>query len=145
MGDLARDTAVEGGEGRYRAQLSREWELWGPSGGYLATIALRAAGAHAGVGRPASLTCHFLNVADFDEVDLAIETLRGSKRAESVRISMTQRGRPILEALAWLVGEVAGIAHEDAPIPDGGGASSPGRRSRTRSSTPPGPSSRSTR
>ena len=41
MGDLAIDTAVEGSDGRYRARLSRDWEIWGPNGGYLAAIALR--------------------------------------------------------------------------------------------------------
>ena len=46
MGDLAADTAVtEVGEGRYTARLSRDWEIWGPMGGYVAATALRAAGA----------------------------------------------------------------------------------------------------
>jgi acyl-CoA thioesterase-2 len=46
MGDLAADTRVEQvGNGRYGAHLSSEWEIWGPMGGYVAAIALRAAGA----------------------------------------------------------------------------------------------------
>jgi hypothetical protein len=45
MGDLERDTRLAGGEGRYTATLSRDWEIWGPNGGYLASLALRAAGA----------------------------------------------------------------------------------------------------
>ncbi len=43
MGDFEIDTRVEGEKGRYKATLSRAWELWGPSGGYVAAIALRAA------------------------------------------------------------------------------------------------------
>jgi hypothetical protein len=35
VGDLAHDTAVEGGNGKYRAQISRDWEIWGPNGGYV--------------------------------------------------------------------------------------------------------------
>ncbi len=42
MGDLARDTAVQGGAGSYGAVLSRDWEIWGPMGGYVAAVALRA-------------------------------------------------------------------------------------------------------
>ena len=44
MGDLAVDRAVEPiGDGRYRAMVSQDWEIWGPMGGYVASIALRAA------------------------------------------------------------------------------------------------------
>ena len=45
MGDLDRDTAVVGDGGRYTATLSDDWEIWGPNGGYIAAILLRAAGA----------------------------------------------------------------------------------------------------
>ena len=49
MGDLGVDTAVEAlGDGRYRAHVSRDWEIWGPEGGYIASLALRAAGAESG-------------------------------------------------------------------------------------------------
>ncbi len=30
MGDFDLDTALEGGEGRYRAELSADWDIWGP-------------------------------------------------------------------------------------------------------------------
>jgi acyl-CoA thioesterase-2 len=117
MGDLAADTAIEGVDGRYRARLSRDWEIWGPNGGYLAVIALRAAGARTSLRRPASFTCHYLGVADFDVVDLEVRTIRESRRAASMAVSMTQSGRPILEALAWIVGDVDGLEHDAAPIP----------------------------
>ena len=54
MGDRSLDTALEGGDGRYRAHLSPDWAIWGPNGGYLAVVALRAAGREAQVQRPAS-------------------------------------------------------------------------------------------
>ena len=117
MGDFAIDTAIEGGDGHYRARLSRDWQIWGPNGGYVAAIALRAAGAHASLPRPANFTCHFLSVADFAEVDLAVTTLRASKRAASVRVSMTQQQRLILEAHAWIVGDGDGIQHDEARMP----------------------------
>src|SRR3989440_1076058 len=117
VGDLAVDTAIEGSDGRYRARLSRDWEIWGPNGGYLAVIALRAAGAHTPLRRPATFSCHYLGVADFDAVDLDVRTIRASRRTASIAVSMTQAGKPILEAQAWVVGDVDGLEHDAAPMP----------------------------
>ncbi len=119
MGDLGKDTELETvGGGRYRARLSQEWEIWGPMGGYVAAVALRAAGAHAGVGRPASFFCHYLSVAAFDEVDVDVVTLRAGRRTASVRVSITQQDKPVLEALVWAAEEGEGMEHEFAPAPD---------------------------
>ena len=118
MGDLALDTAVEGGDGRYTATMSRDWEIWGPNGGYVASCALRAAGVHSRFDRPASIVGHYLGVADFDTVDIEVTTLRAAKRAESLRVSMTQGGQPIFEALVWAVGDVTGLEHDMTSLPD---------------------------
>ena len=119
MADLGTDTAVVGGDGRYSMRMSRDWEIWGPNGGYVASIALRAAGAHSRFDRPASLVGHFLGVADFDnDVDLEVTTLREAKRAESIRVSMTQRGNPIFDAMVWAVGDVSGLEHDVLTMPD---------------------------
>ena len=118
MGDFAIDTAVEGSGQRYRARLSREWEVWGPNGGYVAAIALRAAGAASAFRRPASFSGHFLSVADFDVVDIEVTTLRAVKRAASLRVSMTQAERPILEAVVWTVATLEGLEHDTATMPD---------------------------
>ena len=56
MGDLGVDTAVTGGDGRYEAELSDDWRIWGPQGGYIASLALRAAGRECGRPRPASIS-----------------------------------------------------------------------------------------
>jgi acyl-CoA thioesterase len=122
MADLAKDTAVEPtGEGRYRARLSEDWNLWGPVGGYLASVALRAAGAHTSMHRPASLSCHYLAPPRFDAVDLEVVRLRGTRRAESLRVAMSQDGEPVLDALVWGVAEgMAGPARnwvEPRPAP----------------------------
>lgn len=123
MGDFAADTAVEGADGSYRAHLSRDWEIWGPNGGYVAAIALRAAGAATPLRRPATFTCHFLNVAEFDFVDLKVTPLRASKRAVSLSVTMTQKDRPILQATAWVVAdgsegfERQTLRQPDAPPP----------------------------
>src|SRR6059036_459132 len=118
MGDLASDTAVEGLDGRYTARFSRDWEIWGPNGGYIASLALRAAGAHSRFDRPASLVGHFLGVATFDRpLDIRVETLRPAKRAESIRVSLSQGDDPIFEAMVWAVGDVNGLDHDFTEMP----------------------------
>jgi acyl-CoA thioesterase-2 len=119
MGDLALDTAVEPlGDGHFRAQLSREWEIWGPMGGYVAALALRAAGAESPFARPASFFCHYLNVAAFDGVDLEVSPLRSGRTALSQRVRITQGDRSILEATVWSVHPNEGLEHNDATSPD---------------------------
>jgi len=131
MGDLGRDTAVESvseheGGGRFAAVLSRDWEIWGPNGGYVAAVALRAAGASSPFRRPASLSCHFLGVAAFDQVDIEVRHLRAARTALSQRVEITQQGRAILEAIIWSVGDIQGLEHDHSakldpgvPGPDG--------------------------
>ena len=110
MGDLAADTKVTGSVGAYTARLSRDWDIWGPNGGYVASIALRAAGEHSRFGRPVSIVGHFLGVAHFDnEIRIDVKTLRAAKRAESMRVSVRQGRNPIFEALVWTCKSTSGI------------------------------------
>jgi acyl-CoA thioesterase-2 len=125
MGDLEADTAVaRTGEGTYSASISSDWEIWGPMGGYVASIALRAAGAEAGERRPTSFSCHYLGVAAFAPVDIVVETRKPGRVAQAQRVSITQEGRAILEAIVWSTLEVEGLEHDrtvapDVPGPDG--------------------------
>jgi acyl-CoA thioesterase len=119
LGDLAHDTSVDGSDGHYTAALSRDWEIWGPNGGYVAAIALRAAGAASRFDRPASLVGHFLGVASFDApLELEVAVLRAAKRAESLRVSAHQGAQPVFEAMAWAVGDVEGLEHDATVAPD---------------------------
>ena len=65
MGDIEVQTAVEPiGDGRFRAMVHGDWEIWGPCGGYVAALALRAAGPPrhgVSAARPASFFCHYLS------------------------------------------------------------------------------------
>ncbi len=119
MGDVDEQTAVQPvGEGRYAATVHADWEIWGPCGGYVAAIALRAAGAESPLVRPASFYCHYLSVAAFAPVDLAVTPLRAGRTVTAQRVEMTQAGRPVLDAMVWSVGEVAGLEHDDTSPPD---------------------------
>src|SRR5215212_6668230 len=103
MGDLEHDTRVVGEDGRYSAVLSDDWEIWGPNGGYIAAILLRAAGAGSDFPVPASLAVHYLARGSFDEVQLEVRSLRRTRRAESLAVTMSQGGKAVAEALAWFV------------------------------------------
>lgn len=119
VGALDVDTAVEAlGDGSFRAELSRDWEIWGPNGGYLAVIALRAAGAATRLRRPVSFGAHFLGVAEFAPVRLTVRRVRETKRVASLAVSMAQDDRPILEALVWVTGVGDGLEHAAWTIPD---------------------------
>lgn len=114
MGDLERDTAVvDIGDAHFTAELSREWEIWGPMGGYIASFALRAAGAVSPFDRPASFFCHYLSVASFDApIDLTVTTIRQARTAAAHRVEITQQGKAVLEATVWSIGEVEGLTHD---------------------------------
>lgn len=112
MPDLDLDTAAtSAGGGVYTATLSDAWAIWGPMGGYVAAIALRAAGHHCGRARPASINANFLASAAFAEVELAVTTLRETRVATCVRVVVAQDDRPVLEATVWGTDTTDGLDH----------------------------------
>lgn len=88
-GDLVAETTVTGADGRYQAALSRDWEIGGPNGGYVAAVALRAAGAVTSLSRPVSFAGHFLF---FGELRL----LDGWSRSHEDHGCQRTVGRPVL-------------------------------------------------
>ena len=116
--DLEHATRVEGHDGRYVARLSADWEIWGPNGGYLAAIALRAAGMLAQIQQPASFYCHFLSSPAFAAVELDVKVLKQGRRAESFAVEMTQERKPILHALVKTAAQAPGYSHQhpEAPV-----------------------------
>jgi acyl-CoA thioesterase II len=115
--DLEHATRVEGDIGSYHARLSEDWEIWGPNGGYLAAIALRAVGEVAQIERPASFYCHFLSSPTFDVVQLDVRVLKQGRRAESFAVEMTQQGKPILHALIKTAAQAPGYSHQHLQAP----------------------------
>jgi acyl-CoA thioesterase-2 len=118
VADLSVDSAVTpvaDQPGRYTAKLSADWEIWGPMGGYVAAVALRAAGCEAGIPRPVSFACHYVGVASFDEVELEVRVAQRGRSAESIAVTMRQDGpkgeRTILEALVRTAAPCDGYEH----------------------------------
>ena len=121
--DFGAETSLRGDSGEYVATLSPAWEIWGPQGGYTAAVALRAAGAESGFPRPASFYCQYLSVAQFGDIHVEVTSLRRTRRAEALRVSLTQE-KPVLEALVWTVAELSGIDHSASEPPE---APAPGK------------------
>jgi hypothetical protein len=70
MGTLQDDTALTARDGKLFVTLSQDWNIWGPNGGYVAAIALRAAGKVAPAGhRPSSISVQYLSVGKFEECE----------------------------------------------------------------------------
>lgn len=116
--DEATEVEGEGEDGKFGIRLSEAWEIWGPSGGYLAAIALRAAGRCAEIPRPASFYCHFLSSPDFDEVELAVEAAKRGRRSESLAVRMSQGGKEVLFALVRTAAEAPGYSHQEPTAPE---------------------------
>jgi acyl-CoA thioesterase len=110
-------TELEGAKGAYSIELSDDWEIWGPSGGYLAALTLRAAGERAEIPRPVSYYCHFLSPPEFDRVELAVELVKRGSRSESVAVRMTQGGREVMFALVRTAADGPGYRHQEVGAP----------------------------
>jgi acyl-CoA thioesterase-2 len=117
MGDFEQDTRLVGENGRYTATLSRDWEIWGPNGGYLASIALRAAGAEAAIQRPACFAGQFLHSADFAQVEIEVSVPRRGRRSEALSVVISQDAKPVLLALVRTACEGPGLEHDAAIAP----------------------------
>ena len=118
MRDLGLDSAVSGGHGRYGATLAEGWDIWGPQGGYVAAVALRAAGAETAFPRPATFSCHYLRRAKAGPVQIRVDSLNRARRAESLRVTLAQDDVPVLEALVWTLAELDGIDHDATAAPE---------------------------
>ena len=108
----------DAGDGRFVAQVSPAWEIWGPNGGYLAALALRAAGARARIPQPAPFHATFLRSPRFDEVTLDVTVLKAGRRAETFSVTMSQDGRPVLAAMVQTAAIAPGYDGQAVLAPD---------------------------
>lgn len=115
---LADDLAVEQVDThRYRTMLNQRWEMWGPFGGYLASLALSSVSRERAAQQPASIHCDYLAVAKFDSVDILVTPQREGSRAASYSVTMEQGGRQILTAAIWSATPSEGVEHDTAEAP----------------------------
>lgn len=111
MGRFHEDTAVVEADGVLTATLSKDWEIWGPNGGYVAAIALRAAGLRAPEGhRPASFSCQYLSVGKFGPAQAEVRVIKAGRSAACLIVELSQDGKPFLTAQVWTTNREDGPA-----------------------------------
>lgn len=118
MGALQQDTAIVRSGDRLTAHLSRDWDIWGPNGGYVSAIALRAAGAVAPADhRPATLSVQYLSPGAFEEADCQVIPVKKGRNAWLLNVSLAQNGRTFLQAQVWTTNKAGGPTVQDAVMP----------------------------
>ncbi|MGB0871665.1 MAG: thioesterase family protein [Solirubrobacterales bacterium] len=110
-------TSLAGDDGNFEIELSDRWQLWGPSGGYLSAIALRAAGELSELSRPVSFYCHFLKSPKFASAQVTAAFERAGKRSESISVQIMQGGEIVLTALVRTSGDTTGHSHDVTSLP----------------------------
>lgn len=126
--------------GNYVGVIDPEWFIWGPFGGYLAAMNLRAMAKHSPHPRPATFSCQFLNVGSAGPVHIELSRRKSTRRASCMHSRMMQDGIPLLEAQAWFVaGDLGGLQHAYTNMPHVAGAADLGTFIEPGTDGPPSP------
>lgn len=119
MADLNEDTRPERtGDGRYAVEISPDWKVWGPNGGYLSSLLLRAVGVETKEELPISFECQYLRVADFGRAVVEVECLKEGSRASAYQARLIQDDRLQVQAQVWTGDPGRGPTHQLTTVPD---------------------------
>jgi acyl-CoA thioesterase len=120
VGDLAHDTSLrESPDGTLAGDLTPAWDGFGPNGGYLAAMSLRAAAPLAHVQAPRSVQCQFLRRPRHGVITFTPSVLAKSSRSDVIQVAATQDGAPVLATLVrTLLESEVGATHAEARAPD---------------------------
>ena len=101
MGRLVAATTLVPRDDGYTVTLDRDWEIWGPAGGYIAAIALRAVRERALLGhRPVTITGQFVRVARWGTLDVRVEAIKEGASA-LYAVTLSQDAKPVFLAQVW--------------------------------------------
>jgi acyl-CoA thioesterase len=89
----------------------------GAFGGYLTTLALRAAVRTAEHARPIGVHCQFLAPARPGDIDVIVSTERVSSRAEALAVSIRQGDSTVTSSQVWVAGSGRHVDQTPAPPP----------------------------
>ncbi|ROO89811.1 acyl-CoA thioesterase [Actinocorallia herbida] len=88
------------GEGKYAARLAEEYSFGeAVNGGYLMGVLLRAAVAESPHAHPLTTAASFLRPGQPGPAEIVVETRKTGRTAATSRVSLTQHGRPIVDAM----------------------------------------------
>jgi acyl-CoA thioesterase len=123
VGDLAVDTSLRRvSDDAFEAVVGSEWDAFGPNGGFLSAIALRAAGEVSAFTMPVIFQGQYGRPARPTAAVVRTQTIVRTARTEVVRVDITQNG-PVLSAFVRTVSPDTGspsseLEHDYAPAPD---------------------------
>lgn len=101
MAGLMKATALSHAGDQFRVSLDPAWDIWGPAGGYIAAIALRAVRERCEAGhRPLTVTGQFIRVARPGTLDVSVEPVKGGATA-LFAVTLAQEGKPVFLAQVW--------------------------------------------
>lgn len=119
MGDLRSDTELKKtGANRYASEIARAWEVWGPNGGYLSSLLLRAVGMHTEKEAPLSFAGQYLRVPDFGEATVEVNLAKDGKNASAYQVRLLQEGDVQVHALIWVANAGSGPEHQLVSRPE---------------------------
>lgn len=110
-------TAVPAVAGEFtltKAEVSPGWDTIGgvPNGGYLLTVALRAAAGQLAGMLPLTVTGHFLRPGVHGPADLRVEIVKRGRTTSTVMVGLVQQGKERLRMLATF-----GVPQQQAGTP----------------------------
>ena len=112
------DTAVHADGDGFIGNLPPAWGIWGPNGGFMAAVCLRASAARVAVGqRPVTLSVQYLGRPAFGDVDLRVDTVKPGSTA-CHNIVLAQGGVTLLQAQLWTTSRNQGPDVATAVMPD---------------------------
>lgn len=118
MGSLQDSTAITRIDETLTAEIDAAWDIWSPCGGYVAGIAVRAAGVCAPEGhRPVSISCQYLSRASHGHVDVVVNELKNGSSA-CFNVSLRQNESTFLQAQVWTTSKTTGPHKIEQAMPD---------------------------
>lgn len=100
------------------ATFDPDWNIWGPIGGYVAAIALRAVGCVAPEGhRPISFSCQFLARGENGPVAISVAPLKSGSTA-CYAVTLRQNDKVVLASQIWTTAKTAGPSQLSMAMPD---------------------------
>lgn len=123
MGTLMQATDLSATADGFSVDLDPAWEGWGPAGGYLAAIALRAASQVVPEGhRPVTLHAQFLSKAERGKARVRANIGKPGG-ASLVNVTLSQSDRCFFQAQLWTTSRTAGprsnrLVMPSAPPPE---------------------------
>lgn len=119
MGDFRSQTLPRHRDGhRYDIELHEDWEVWGPNGGYLSALLLRAVGLEAASQVPASYAGQYLQTPEFGSAEISVSCMKAGRQASAWQAQLWQQGKLMVQAQVWTYAVGSGLSHQLLPRPE---------------------------